>query len=191
MSPDDGLAVDEPDFAEAFRRDVEPQLAALETYRRRRLTKTWVFVGPTLAISVITAVLALTLPDLQNETINNWLYTGFFVGPAVAFLIYAFFSKGFVGRVKDAVMPTVCRHVGRLSYERQPLTPPNPQRFRDLLLVDRFSASHVEDGFEGRHRSIPFRMVEAQLSRRLRRRRRIRFKGRFWPSGCRSASAAG
>ena len=105
MSPDDGLAVDEPDLAEAFRRDVEPQIAALETYRRRRLTKTWVFVGPTLGISVITAVLALTLPDLQNETINNWLYTGFFVGPAVAFLIYAFFSKGFVGRVKDAVMP--------------------------------------------------------------------------------------
>ena len=167
-----GPIVDEAEFAAVFRREIAEQLAGLKAQRQRRVWFMWLAGGGLLVLCWTIAGLALSLGNTSNPDTIDLAVTSVIVGPMFAIAVYQSANKSFAGDILTAVMPPLCRLVGNLSYERKPFSPPDPKRFRDLLVVDRFSVSAVEDGFEGCHRNTRFRMAEATLSR-IRGRRAV------------------
>ena len=175
--PAAGPKVGEAEFAPVFRREIASHLRGLETERRTRLSRTRRIVWAALAICWAVAGLILFIGDFDNDLTLFFGAVGLILGPVIAYKVYRSANKSFTSEILAVVMPALCRFIGDLSYQRDPTAPPSPERFSDLLVVDTFMWSRLEDGFEGRHRNTEFRMVEAKLTKKDGKNAGIVFHG--------------
>lgn len=86
--------------------------------------------------------------------------------PLLALSSYESARRDLTDRVRDGVMPAVCRFVGDLSYRSEASAESLPNRFHDVALVPRFSWADLQGEVEGHHGGTAFRMVGARLGRR-------------------------
>jgi hypothetical protein len=152
----DGLPPDFAFFADAFRTQIQPGLAAREDTRIAAVKKQRDFgvYGVLLGAALAAA---------------SWLLFhhpfGVVVGGLAGFGLYAYGSRELnqLGReTKEMLVEPVVRQFG-MTYELAPAAPADIIRFRDLRLVPSWDRASFEDKLSGQRQNAPFEFFEAHL----------------------------
>jgi Protein of unknown function (DUF3137) len=156
---------------ELFRREVAPNLAALERRRtQHRLGHLAVLAG------ILGGIFAVFL-------LAQSLQQGLFAGAIVlvgGFLLMQWAQRSYTDQVRKAVMPVVCGAIGDLSHGVGAAPDLNLDRLAEIGLVPGHTRERIDDVFCGRHRGTRFTMAEVRLRRvghSRRRSRRTVFRG--------------
>ena len=147
---------------ELFRREVAPNLAALERRRRQHRLGYLAALAGTLGGIFVVFLLAQSLQQ------------GLFAGAIVlvgGFLLMQWAQRSYTDQVRKAVTPVVCGAIGDLSYGVGAAPDLNLDRLAQIGLVPGYTRGRIDDVFCGRHRGTRFTMAEVRL-RRVRHGRR-------------------
>lgn len=147
-------------------RDIAPELPALEAYRRQRLSRLRIRMALiALALSACAALALMLILTGVAYPRTDWLLLG---GVAMLMLLAALASnakanEAFVDRVRDTVMPTVCRHVGEIAYRSDAFADSLPDKFRENAMVHDYGWADLRGEFHGCREGTAFRMVGGRL----------------------------
>jgi Protein of unknown function (DUF3137) len=173
-SPRVGSSAPEQRLAGLFRREIAPQIAALDAERAKRRAKFLVtLVGCTLGVPGLTALLWPFDP--------GWAVAVGVIGLAIAANVLGQQQRSFRHHLRQLVMPAICQAIGEVQH-RTGEAPGVP--FDDLErigLLPGHNRRRIDDVFTGRHRGTGFVMAEVVLRQRSRggrhRRSRTVFRG--------------
>ena len=158
-SPRAGARTPARRLAQIFRREVAPQIAALDAERARRRGK----------FRATASGAALALPALVGALWplgHDWALLVGVVGLAIAANVLAQQQRSFRHHLRALVMPAICRAIGGLQH-RTGAAPEIPfAELERLGLLPQHDARRIDDVFTGRHRDTTFVMAEARLRRR-------------------------
>lgn len=164
-APKDGLTVEQaleglpPDFAffaDRFRTQIQPELAACEGTRLAAVKKQGRFGIWAVAVFAALSVAGFLLFHHP---------AGLFLGGVSAFGLYAWGSQDLnrLGReTKDMLVEPVCRQFD-MTFEAAPMDPADIQRFRELKLVPSWDRASFQDRLTGQRQKAPFEFFEAHL----------------------------
>lgn len=156
--------------------EVAPQFGALA----RTQTRFRLLAAAALAAPVLLAVLTWLAWDSDDfETFLVATVIAAMLGPGAAVHL----SRSFRGRLRDALMPPVCRAIGGIRH--QVGEGAAIDRLPRLAMVAPFNGREIDDVFQGEHAGIAFTMAEIALRRivvrqrghKTERRTRSVFKG--------------
>ena len=166
----------EKGFAEVFEREIAPKLDEAEQRRleRVRRTKLRIVYGIGIALGVLAVLIALLLMSMRSDMQIDALFALsaiilFFIvlvvvfGPVAGFMWVRSQYRQQQSVLRDIIVGPACRFLGDLEYAREPGDRFDPQRFRDLGVIDSYTSSTVEDLFVGHHRDTGFKMVEGHF----------------------------
>jgi hypothetical protein len=161
----------EQGFAKVFRTRIQPVLDAAgedwaATKRKGHLAVLAVIgVGFLVAFAVV-----LFAPGAAVGKIMMLVFITIMTG-IVARIIHKKVGESFNRKMAEAIGPILCEFMGvaRFQHDIGPDFIGLPQ-FRALRLVTRYSKARVQDGLEGEWRGVRYRMAEARLFQRYRRR---------------------
>ena len=169
-----GARTPERRLGQIYRREVAPQIAALDAERARRRGKFFATaIGCALGLPVLVAALWPFGPE--------WALLVGVIGLAIAINVLAQQQRSFSHHLRALVMPAICRAIGGLQH-RAGKAPEIPfDELERLGLLPQHDARQIDDVFTGRHRETAFVMAEARLRQRRRggrnSRRRTAFRG--------------
>lgn len=150
-----GLPQDFGFFADAYRTQVQPQLASREAERQAAVKKqvTYGIFG-----AIFAAVAAVIGFAFQSPI-------GLFIGGAAGFGIYAWGSQAITKLARETKLLLVepVANQFKMAYEIAPAQPEEIMRFRSLGLVPRWDRSSYEDHLTGTRGDAPFKFFEAHL----------------------------
>ncbi len=152
----DGLPPDFAFFAERYRTQIQPGLAAREDTRIAALKKQRDF--GVYGVLLGAAIAGLVLFFFHHPF-------GLVVGAIAAFGLYAWGSRELnqLGReTKVMLVEPVVREFG-MTYELAPAAPADIMRMRDLGLVPSWDRAAFEDKLTGQRQNAPFEFFEAHL----------------------------
>jgi hypothetical protein len=152
----DGLPPDFAFFAERFRTQIQPSLAAREDTRIAAVKKQRDFAvyGVLLGAAIAAGGLILFHHPF-----------GVVLGAMAGFGLYTYGGRELrqLGReTKEMLVEPVVRQFG-MTYELAPAAPTDIMRFRDLGLVPSWDRAAFEDKLSGQRRNAPFEFFEAHL----------------------------
>jgi hypothetical protein len=154
-----GLPKDFEFFAEAYRTQVQPQLAAKEDDRKAAVKKQRNFGLIGIVAAVVVAGLGFLLAQFDG------LMMGGFFGAMVGFGIFAWGSMPLNKLAKETklmLVQPVSSQFG-MSYELAAAPPPEIMRMRSLGLVPGWDRAKYEDKLSGKRGDAPFDFFEAHL----------------------------
>lgn len=153
----------EQGFAEIYARDVAPKLAPIAVlWRQQRGSRLRRLIGWLVVIGGAWLVLWLGVRPLDGIPLMvagglTLLAAGIALGHILA-------RRRWEGAaLRELLIKAACEHMPGLAYQRAAVRRINYDQYAELGLVPRFEAGVVEDLFEGRHRDIDFRLIEADL----------------------------
>ena len=152
----DGLPPDFAFFAERYRTQIQPGLAAREDTRLAAVKKQRDF--GVYGVLLGAAIAALVLFFFHHPF-------GVVVGAMAAFGLFAWGSRELnqLGReTKEMLVDPVVREFG-MTYELAPAAPADIMRMRDLGLVPSWDRASFEDKLTGQRQNAPFEFFEAHL----------------------------
>ncbi len=152
-------------FAAIYERVIGPEIDAqaalwrrLRHARRRQRIAGLVLLGLTAVLAVGLAVSSLAWAVLLAATVAV-------VGLPCGMLL-ALRMPGHEGRrLRELLIVAACEQLGDLRYQRVAGRRVEFDHHVELALVPSYELAHVEDFFEGRHRDLGFRLIEASLRR--------------------------
>lgn len=150
----------EKGFAEIFAKEIAPELDALEVKRAELIAKGWRNFGITMAVGVVAGI-ALAL--WQDDVIMSIIVTAFFLIPA--FAIRSAQGKKWSGAVAETVMPSVCRFLGDVQYDRSASNSFSAATVKELGIVRNYDSAKLEDHMTGTWQGTSYEMVEAKLTK--------------------------
>jgi Protein of unknown function (DUF3137) len=161
-------------LAQIFRREVAPQIAALDAERARRR-------GRFLATAIGAA---LALPGLVGALWpfgHVWALAVGVLGGAIALNLLVQQQRSFRHHLRALVMPTLCRAIGDVEHHAGEAPGVPFDELERLGLLPGHDEWRIDDAFSGRHRGTGFVMAETRLrlhprSSRHRRSRTV-FRG--------------
>jgi len=154
-------------FAEVFATRIRPILedAAEEARALRKKGKRNAAIA--VAIGVVAAGAAFVFIDADSP--QRIAAPGLIAVVTVIAALFAYHSAGaaFNRSIAETVGPILCGFMGYDFYHHQ-IGPGfvDPHRFSALKLTGSYTSASLQDGIEGTWRGVPFRMVEAKLTRR-------------------------
>lgn len=156
-------------FAAEFARVIAPELARLDSERKRYLKAAaiiWTIAG------TISAILVAVLWWRSADWVLLIVLGG--VPLALGWQAATFPVRFYRDAVRAIVMAPVCRFIGNLEYVREPLSGIDPAPLEAVGLLPGHNRVAQEDELRGSYRNTTFRMVEMTLEtvRRSGRRRR-------------------
>lgn len=153
------LQASDPGLARLFRREIAPHLKALEAERATRRTR---FVATATALAVGVAALFGWVWWIGH----GWAWIIGLVVLALGLQALAHQQRRFRERVRDLVMPAICRAIGDIRHSGGSASGIPFDDLEDLGLLPRHNRRRVDDVFEGRHRDTAFVMAEVKLRQR-------------------------
>jgi Protein of unknown function (DUF3137) len=171
-SPHVGSSAPEQRLGQLFRREIAPQLAALDAERaKRRAQFLATLTGCALGVPALTALLWSLDP--------GWAVAIAVIGLAIAANVLCQQQRSYRHHLRRLVMPAICRAIGEVQHctGEAPGVP-----FDDLErlgLLPGHNWRRIDDVFSGRHRGTGFVMAEVLLRERSRGSRRNRSRTVF------------
>ena len=153
------LGIRDPQLARLFEREIAPHLPRLEAERAQGRSR---FVTTATAFTVGIAILLGVLWPLDRL----WAALGAVVALAIGWHVLGSQQRRFRHRVRDLVMPAICRAIGDLRYSAGSAPGIPFDDLESVGLLPRHNRRIVDDVFEGRHRDTGFVMAEATLRHR-------------------------
>jgi hypothetical protein len=163
----------DPQLARLFQREIAPHLPGLEAERARGRAR---FVATAIVFAAGIPILLGVLWPLHP----GWAVLGAVLALALGLHTLGGEQRRFRHRVRDLVMPAICRAVGDLRHSAGSAPDIPFDDLESLGLLPRHNRRRVDDVFEGRHRDTGFVMAEATLRYRSagrRSRTRTVFRG--------------
>jgi len=149
-------------FAAVWDRVVAPELDREEERWRRggALRRRCRTSGAAIIVGSLAAGVALAL---AGGTAGPWLAL-----PVAAVGSWLGWEQARAGRLdgrrlRELLIAAACEHRGDIIYQRVALRRVEFDHHAELALVPRYTTALVEDFFQGRHRELAFRMIEAEL----------------------------
>lgn len=153
------LGIRDPQLARLFEREIAPHLPRLEAERAQERSR---FVMTAGGIGLGVTVLLILLWPLDNL----WAALGAVVALVIGWHVLGSQQRRFRHRVRDLVMPAICRAVGDLRHSAGSAPGIPFDDLERLGMLPRHNRRRVDDVFEGRHRDTGFIMAEAALRHR-------------------------
>jgi hypothetical protein len=160
-------------FARVFQREIAPHIASLEAERAQGRTS---FITTAIAFAAGIPMLLYVLWPFDR----GWAVLGAVVALMIGVHVLGSRQRRFRNRVRDLVMPAICRVIGDLRHSGGSAPGIPFDDLESLGLLPRHNRRTVDDVFEGRHRDTGFVMAEATLRQRSggrRSRTRTVFRG--------------
>ena len=160
-------------LARLFQREIAPHLPGLEAERARGHSR---FVTTAAAFAAGIAILLGVLWPLDRL----WAVVGAVVALVIGLHVLGSQQRRFRHRVRDLVMPAICRAIGDLRHSVGSAPGIPFDDLENLGLLPCHNRRRVDDVFEGRHRDTGFVMAEATLRYRSggsKSRTRTAFRG--------------
>jgi hypothetical protein len=145
--------------ARLFQREIAPHLPALEAERAQGRSR---FITTATAFAVGIPILLGVLWPLDRL----WAVLGAVAALAVGLHVLGSQQRRFRHRVRDLVMPAICRAIGDLHHSAGSASGIPFDDLERLGLLPRHNRRQVDDVFEGRHRDTGFVMAEGRLRHR-------------------------
>jgi hypothetical protein len=161
------------DLEKLFRREIAPHLGPLEAERVERRAR---FVTTAIAIAAGGMLLLYVLWPLDP----GWAAIAALITLAVGLQVLGRQQRQFRHRLRDLVMPSICRVAGDLQHGTGDAPGIPFHDLEKLGLLPHHDRRTIDDVFEGRHRETRFVMAEARLRRiggGRRRHTRTVFRG--------------
>jgi hypothetical protein len=161
------------ELARVFQREIAPHIPSLEAERAQGRTS---FITTAIAFAVGIPIVLGVLWPLDP----GWAVLGTVAALVVGAHVLGGQQRRFRNRVRDLVMPAICRVVGDLQHEAGSAPGIPFDDLESLGLLPRHNRRTIDDVFEGRHRDTGFVMAEARLRQRSggrRSRTRTVFRG--------------
>lgn len=149
----------ETGFAAVFEAEIQPKLADLETQRQARWKQVVLSSGGILGGAVILAILMLSVTNLPGPFALMVLIGGAFG----AFKYWQNETTGWGGNLVDIVMPSICKFIGDLDFDRAATTGVDTDKMKAMGLLDPYNRQQLENQLSGLYRGVAFELVEAKL----------------------------
>ncbi len=156
----------EKGFAALFNDRVRPALLSLESERIERLRKARKWMAIVLAVTLALAA-AIVLVFSGEFRIFIAIFIAV-LGVIGAFIARQIQATGWSGAVEEAVMPSVCEHVGDLTYNSSGGHTFPLGEMRGLGMFGSYSSSSLSDELKGTYHGTAFELVEARLTKKTR-----------------------
>jgi hypothetical protein len=143
-------------LARLFRREIAPHLTALEAERSQGRSR---FFTVAIILAVGIPILLAGLWPLDRM----WAIVGAVLALAIGLHMLGRQQRRFRDRVRDLVMPAICRAIGDLRHSAGSAPGIPFDDLENFGLLPRHNRRQVDDVFEGRHRDTGFVMAEARL----------------------------
>jgi Protein of unknown function (DUF3137) len=154
-----GPGTRDPQLARLFGREIAPHLPALEAERAQGRSR---FITMAVGFGAGAMVLLMVLWPLDRV----WAIVGTAIALVIGMHMLGSQQRRFRHRVRDLVMPAICRAIGDLRHSAGSAPGIPFDDLESLGLLPRHNRRRVDDVFEGRHRDTEFVMAEARLSYR-------------------------
>jgi hypothetical protein len=151
-----GSGTRDSQLARLFRREIAPHLPALEAERAHGRSRFF-----TIAI-----IFALGIPILLAvlwPLDRVWAVVGTVIALVIGMQLLGSQQRRFQHRVRDLVMPAICRAIGDLHHSAGSASGIPFDDLESVGLLPRHNRRQVDDVFEGRQRDTEFVMAEARL----------------------------
>jgi hypothetical protein len=188
---DSSAAPPRPEFlslGELYAREIQPWLEGQEGRRRQAWRLCW-----TIAVVGFAGLAILLYVAISGAWSPVWYFAVACAGIAIVSIANLPLAR-LAADAKKEVMGRLAAHFG-FVYDPKPAAP-DIELFDDLGLLPYRNNVAFEDGLSGEIKGVPFRMVEAHLTKRVKRgkstRNVIRFRGLLlsFPSGRPAARGA-
>lgn len=155
----------EQGFARVFETEIVPRLDELESERLARRRS--YYNRLLLSIAAVAGAVLLAAVLFPGLYIIPMLVAVF--GAVIAAVVVQQPAKAFGDRLRELVMPPVCRFLGDLDYQANaPLDRLGLGRFTRCHIIGSYTSARIDDFFAGRHRDTGFVMAEITVKRRRR-----------------------
>jgi len=161
---DPGSSAPDRGLEKLFRREIAPHVKALEAARIEGRAG---FITTAIAFAAGSAFLLYVMWPLDP----GWAALAAVVALAVGVKVLGSQARRFRHRVRDLVMPAICRAAGDLQHGTGDAFGIPFDDLERLGLLRRHNHRTIDDVFEGRHRDTSFVMAEARLRHRRAGRR--------------------
>lgn len=167
----------EDGFAQIFEADVKPKLVELEFERQAVLRKTHINMA-LVGVAVIVAVVAYGLYWGGDKELLPFVFVAAAVGVMGALTVKSRAATRWKSTIKDVAMPSICAHVGDLTYsQRGDAFSLQPLYKMNLLPRNRRAGLHHM--FTGTYHGTQYQMVRAVLTSEASEPRGLNETGNF------------
>jgi Protein of unknown function (DUF3137) len=156
-----GPGTRDPQLARLFGREIAPHLPALEAERAQGRSR---FITMAVGFGAGAMVLLMVLWPLDRV----WAIVATAIALVIGMHMLGRQQRRFRHRVRDLVMPAICRAIGDLRHSAGSAPGIPFDDLESLGLLPRHNRRRVDDVFEGRYRDTGFVMAEARLRYRSR-----------------------
>jgi hypothetical protein len=163
-SSNDRSGAPDREFARLFEREIAPHVKAMDGERIEGRAR---FITAAIGFAAAVPMLLYVLWPLDPA----WAALGAFGTAVIGLKVLDREQRRFRNRVRDLVMPAICRAVGDLTHNAGHPAGIPLDRLENLGLLPRHNRRQIDDVFEGRHRATGFVMAEARLRQRSAGRR--------------------
>jgi Protein of unknown function (DUF3137) len=146
----------DPQLARLFGREIAPHLPALEAERAQGRSR---FITMAVGFGAGAMVLLMVLWPLDRV----WAIVGTAIALVIGLHMLGRQQRRFRHRVRDLVMPAICRAIGDLRHSAGSAPGIPFDDLESMGLLPRHNRRQVDDVFEGRYRDTGFVMAEARL----------------------------
>jgi hypothetical protein len=151
-----GPGTRDPQLARLFQREVAPHLPALEAERAQGRSRS---ITTAVGFGAGAVVLLTVLWPLDP----GWAIVAAVIALVIGLHMLGNQQRRFRQRVRDLVMPAICRAIGDLRHSAGSAPGIPFDDLESLGLLPSHNRRQVDDVFEGRHRDTGFVMAEAAL----------------------------
>jgi Protein of unknown function (DUF3137) len=151
-----GSGTRDPQLARLFQREIAPHLPALEAERAQGRSR---FITTAVGVGAGAVVLLMVLWPLDPV----WAIVAAVIPLVICLHMLGNQQRRFRQRVRDLVMPAICRAIGDLRHSAGSAPGIPFDDLESLGLLPSHNRRQVDDVFEGRHRDTGFVMTEAVL----------------------------
>lgn len=167
----------EKGFADIFEADVAPKLVEFEFERQAVLRKTYIHMA-LIAVPVIVCIIAYGLYWGDDKELLPFAFIAVAVGVMGALTIKSRAATRWKATVKNVAMPSICTHVGDLTYSQNG-DAFSLQPIYEMNLLPRNRREGLHHLFTGTYHGTRYQMVRARLVSEASDRRAPNEKGDF------------
>ena len=162
------------EFQEKFFKELSPALEKFDAERKRKLL--YAILGASFfCVLGILLLIAPFITKLSNDEAEGAL-NGAVIMFGVAGATWYSIKKSFENKIKDKIMPSVCKCFGNINWKKCFLYE-SRNVFQVSNLIPYFSSSNFDDYFSGNYKDVGFEIIESEFSAGSGKNRRTVFNG--------------
>ena len=160
------------EFQDKFFNELSPALQSYDNERKWKLVFASIGAGIFGILGILFAA-SVFIAD-SNDAREGALKGSAFMF-CIAWLIWYSIKKSFENKIKDKIMPDVCKCFDNLAWDQGEYS--DGAVFGDSNLIPQFSSEEYDDIFYGKYRDVNFEIVESEFDIGSGKNRRTVFNG--------------